>query len=198
MSQLDTISILAGGWSARNIDRSRLPGLVIAVNQSGVEAPKVDVIVTMDRLWIESCWSKLCELKKPTWARPAALLNISDRPSWLNVFECNYKTVVFSDEPNRLNGMNSAFCALNLAYQMRPKRIVLFGFDMTRSEKGEDHWYMNYPWAKGTSNGKYVMWAKQFGEVSNAFWAAKIEVFNASLQSKITAFPKVAAEKVLV
>lgn len=199
VSKLDTISVLAGGWSAKELDLSRLPGLVIAINDSGVLSPKVDIIVTMDRLWLQSRWKDLCVLQKPSWARPEALINIQERPSWLNIFKCNYKTVVFSDEPNHLNGVNSAFCALNLAYQMRPTRILLFGFDMSRSQKGEDHWYAAYPWKnKGTSDGKYVMWAKQFQEVSNSFLIAKIEVLNASMDSKITAFPKVSAAEVLV
>lgn len=198
MSQCDTISVLAGGWSAKILDLSRLPGLVIAINDSAIKSPKVDIIVTMDRLWLESRWKDLCVLQKPAWARPAALTHIFERPSWLTVFECNYKTVVFSDESKHLNGTNSAFCALNLAYQMRPKRIVLFGFDMSRSQQGEDHWHAAYPWkSKGTSDGKYAMWAKQFQEVSNSFLIAKIEVLNASMDSKIMAFPRVQAATVL-
>ncbi len=196
----DVVSVLAGGWSVSGLDLSRLPGFVIAANDSGVRAPKVDAVVTMDRLWMEYRWPRLCELGRPTWARPAALKNITSRPNWLKVFDCDWQSAEFSDDPAILNGTNSGGCALNLAYQLRPKRVVLFGFDMGRSPKtGRAYWHDDYPWRPGggTSPGKYAEWARQFGPAARAFAAAGIEVLNASPASRIAAFPKVDAQSVL-
>jgi hypothetical protein len=55
---------------------------------------------------------------------------------------------VFTDQVGVLNGTNSGLCGFNLAYQMRPKQILLFGFDMKRGPNGEAHWFPDYPWAK--------------------------------------------------
>lgn len=199
MSRLETVSVLAGGWSVRGLDLARLPGCVIAVNDAGVLAPRVDSVVTMDRLWLEWRWNDLNRLQRTTWARPACLLNLPGRPPWLKVFACDWQSTEMSATPDTLNGTNSGLCALNLAYQLRPARVVLFGFDMGRSAKGEAYWYAPYPWRPngGTSNQRYGEWAAQFGPAARAFKARGIEVLNASPTSRIPAFPKVDPNKVL-
>jgi hypothetical protein len=197
-AQIDTISVLAGGWSVKGLDLTRLPGMVIGVNDAGVRAPRVDAVVTMDRLWLEWRWPDLCRTQTPTWARPAALKHIHDRPPWLTVFECDWQSAEMSDEPGRLNGTNSGGCALNRAYQLRPRRVVLFGFDMGRSPQGESYWYPNYPWKPtGGAGSKYAQWSRQFEPAAKAFRAAGIEVLNASPVSRIPAFRKVAPGDVL-
>lgn len=195
-----TISVLAGGWSVRGLDLARLPGLVIAVNDAGVRAPRVDHIVSMDRLWTEHRWPELGRLQRPTWLRRACLPNIAERPAWLRHYECDWQSTTLSPTLGVLNGTNSGLVALNLAYQMAAERVVLFGFDMGRSPKGEPYWYPPYPWRPtgGTSNGRYAEWAQQFAPAAQAFQAAGVEVLNASPASRIPAFPKVKPEKVLV
>jgi hypothetical protein len=41
-----------------------------------------------------------------------------------------------SDEPDTLNGTNSGGVALNLAYSLKPRQLLLFGFDYRRGPKG--------------------------------------------------------------
>lgn len=200
MSAPKTVSVLAGGWSVRGLDLARLPGHVVAVNDAGVRAPKVDEIVSMDRLWTEYRWPDLCRLAKPTFLRAACLPNILDRPAWLTIYLCDWQSTALSGAQTMLNGTNSGLVALNRAFQLKPERVVLFGFDMGRSPKGQPYWYPTYPWRPkgGTSDGKYAEWAKQFEPAAQAFRKAGIEVLNASPASRIPAFPKVQPEKVLV
>lgn len=194
------ISILAGGWSARGLNLKHLPGVVIGVNDSGVLAPKVNIVVTMDRLWLEYRWEELKQLKRTLWARPAALLNIKERPTWLTVFDCDWQTSEFTDEAFHLNGTNSGGCALNLAYQLRPSKVYLFGFDMCRGPKLEVYWHKPYPWKPmgGTSDTKYSEWSKQFDKPAQQFKEAGIEVINCSLVSRIKVWPKIDPNSVLV
>lgn len=77
------VSIIAGGWSLKGLQLHNAPGHVIGVNEAGVLLD-VDQIVSMDRLWTEHRWEKLRRLGKQTWLRRNCLLNISERPSWLN------------------------------------------------------------------------------------------------------------------
>lgn len=193
------VSVLAGGWSVRGLPLDSLPGYVIGVNESGVLSPRVDAVVTMDRLWLESRWDTLCKLKRPTWARPAALLNIKERPIWLTVFKCDYNTSEFSETEDTLNGTNSGGCALNLAYQMKPKKVILFGFDMCRSPNNDVYWHAPHPWRPegGTSETKYSVWAREFDIPAKMFKAAGIDVWNASPVSRIKAFPKINPMKVM-
>lgn len=85
-------------------------------------------------------------------------------------------------------------CALNLAWQLRPQRLFLLGFDMNRDPDGRAYWYPPYPWSTpegSTSDGKYKSWAKQFADIALAFIGAGVKVFNVSPSSAIDVFPKI-------
>jgi hypothetical protein len=53
-----TISIVGGGWSMLDVNQARIPGEIIAVNDSAFYLKrKPNYIVSMDRLWTEHRWS---------------------------------------------------------------------------------------------------------------------------------------------
>lgn len=180
------------------VDRDNLPGHVIGVNDSAILA-KCHTAVSMDRLWTEYRWPDLGGIARRAFIRDAALKGIQDRPDWLRVFECDYKSTIFSDEPKRLNGTNSGGCALNLAWRLRPRRVFLFGFDMNRSPNGAAYWYKPYPWAPqgATKSGKYDEWMRQMASIAEQFKAANIEVVNVSATSSIEVFRKITPKEFL-
>lgn len=197
MPNPETITILAGGWSAAALDKKRLAGTVIGVNDAAYYAP-CHIAVSMDRLWTEARWNFLCGRTLPAFIRSAALKGNDHRPDWLHVFECDYRRAIFSDDPRILNGTNSGFCALNKAYQMRPRRLFLAGFDMCRSPTGAAYWHPPYSWsipAGATKDGKYAEWARQFSDAAAAFARVGTEVFNVSPGSAIDAFQKISASQ---
>lgn len=194
----ETISVLGGGWSARGYDVNRLPGEVIAVNDSMIRA-RCDYGVSMDRLWVENRWDTVARMGwhgiiKVLYFRRAALPNVHVRPTFLHPFENDHKSVEFAPRgTGRLNGTNSGACALNLAANMNPRRVLLFGFDMNRSPKNEPYWYPPYEWAKPQGNtgaGTYQAWAREFDLIAAQFKARGVEVINCSLSSAIKSFPK--------
>lgn len=195
------VSVLGAGWSVRGLDLSKLPGLVIGVNDTGIIAPKVDAIVSMDRLWTENRWNDLKLLKIPTWIRLAALKNIKENPTWLNPFFNSHVLTTPSENWDVLNGTNSGMCAINLAYLWQPEIIILFGFDHCRNKEGRAYWFgEGYPWARtggGTGNGRYEEWAKQYEVIAEACRNRGIKVFNASPSSAIGSFHKVNPADVL-
>lgn len=188
---VDTVSVVAGGWSVGKVDRERIPGLIIGVNDAAVHLPHCDIAVSMDRLWTEYRWAQI--LGRLAWIRRSAIKNRHDRWDGLTIFECDHTSAVFTEEQDRLNGTNSGLCGLNLAYRMKPRRIVLWGFDMRRAEDGRSYWFDPYPWAPqgATKPGKYQEWAGQFHQAAETCKAAGIEVLNASPQSAIRVFRKV-------
>lgn len=190
------ITIVAGGWSVKQIDLNRLPGLVIGVNDSSILIPRCDIALSMDRLWTENRAQILRERQQRAYLRSAAVKNVS---LWFEAqtFECDYKTGEMSDTPGILNGGNSGICALNLAYQIRPKRVFLCGFDMSKGPNGESHWYSSYVWAPGgaTSAGRYLEWAQQFVPAAEAFASAGVAVFNVSPSKAIKTFPRINPEQ---
>ena len=190
---MSDITIVGGGWSVRQINLSRLPGLVIGVNDSAIVLPRCDIAISMDRIWIENRAEILRSRKMRTFIRRSTLKNVEPWPE-MTAFECDHTSTVMADQPGKLNGTNSGMCGLNLAYQLRPSRIFLCGFDMSRGPLGEPYHYPAYAWASpagATSDGKYAAWARQFGPAAAACQAAGIEVFNVSPTSAVDAFRRI-------
>ena len=200
------VSIVAGGWSFYEVDHRKVPGYVVAVNGAAQHLRcRVHAVVTMDRLWAQDAWPWAVEQHRdkggPLWslhARDAAIKNISpkereDAP-WLRPFRCrNTGLVPMSDDVAWLNGSNSGACALNLAYQARPRQLYLFGFDMCVSKKGLAYWYPHYAWTKksgGTGKPKMMKWAREFDAMARQFADAGIKVTNVSAGTIIRSFPR--------
>ena len=106
----------------------------------------------------------------------------------VNVFECDHHTDELSDAPDQLNGPNSGYCALNLAYKMRPRVVYLFGFDHRPG-----HFHSESEWrARGEGCGeslrKYAEWSASCYEARRFFDTAGIRVYNTNRQSLVRAF----------
>ena len=172
------ISIVGGGCSVRAVDLLKIPGTIIAINDSAIHLPTCDIVVSMDRLWTEYRLPELRKMMKPSHIRRSALKKIPDKWPWLHSFECDHTSSEFSDQRGVLNGTNSGLCGFNLAYQMRPQQILLFGFDMKRGSNGAVYWHPNYPWRPhgGTTSGKYAEWSRQFKSAAKICAAAGIDV----------------------
>ncbi len=146
MNLNDEITIIGGGSSARRVDLAALPGTIIGVNDAALHAPRVDVVVSMDRAWIENRVAALDHMKLPSFLRLSALRNVFDliREPWVFPFDCRNETGIFGKFECMLNGPSSGHCAMNLAFIRWPRRINLVGFD---SGSG-GHWFPTYSWAK--------------------------------------------------
>lgn len=196
MPSMSVISIIAGGRSFLKIDREKIPGTIIAVNDSAFNT-RCDIIVSMDRLWTEYRWEELRTLKKPTWIRKSAAQNCKGSWDGLHIFQGNNTSWQITDTVEDLHGTNSGMCAFNLAYAMKPAKIFLFGFDMGRTIDGLAYWYKPYAWtspAGSTPNKRYAEWATQWKDASRKCAAAGIKVFNVSIESALRTFPKLKPE----
>jgi hypothetical protein len=107
---------------------------VIGVNDAALHA-RVDAAISMDRLWTEHRWPDLTAKVLPTWIRRSALKNIGGRPFWLRPFECDHTSAEMTDAVGPLNGTNSGLCAVNLAFQLRPRLIRLYGMDLANGDR---------------------------------------------------------------
>lgn len=220
MPYSSAVSVVAGGWSFTQVDQSRIPGRIIAINDAAVHLKRrPDEIVTMDRLWTEHRWAWLVGQRIHTHARRSALQNVGlhsgdvhakifdlidtvDWPAWLNMFDCDNETVEFEPDrypesvhgfsryPSFLNGTNSGTCGLNRAWQMRPKDLYLFGFDMKVGPNGEKHWWPDYPYAYTTSGKRFKAWVGEFDRITKQFKDIGTKVWNVSEYSALNHFPK--------
>lgn len=196
-AEMTDMTIIGGGWSVARVDLRRLPGYVIAVNDAALHAPRWDAVVSMDRLWAENRLAGLLSTAVGQfWIRENALQNLPALRPLVRAFKCDHTTNTFALTDGNLNGTNSGACALNLAWQMRPSRLFLLGFDMNRSPQGQAYWYPPYPWAGGgISAKKYSGWSRQFGDAARAFKSTGCEVFNVNPLSMVEAFEKISPQE---
>ena len=173
------VTVLAGGWSASKVDLRKLPGTVIAVNDAAYYAPRWDICVSMDRMWAENRWALIeRSTTRSIFLRKSTMKNVDPKGlSHVHLFENDHTAIVLSDEIGTLHGTNSGFCALNLAYQMRPQKLFLVGFDMALGPRGERHWFPDYEWKSGGGSGagKLREWAAQFKMAAKQLAAANVK-----------------------
>lgn len=94
-------------------------------------------------------------------------------------------------------GGNSGFCALNLAAQLKPARILLVGLDM-RLDHGA-HWHG--PHKKGLGNPRLSLierWRRAIDGAASELAAVGIHVVNCSPTSALRAYPKMGFAQALV
>lgn len=174
----ETIIVLAGGKSAEKHDLKNLKnyGYVIGVNDACIHVP-VDCGISMDRTWFENRWKSIKSLKIPFYIRAEATINTKQAWSLLNVYECDRLSTWMTDEKGFLNGLNSGFCALNLAFQMKPQKIWALGFDCART----GYWYPPYEWQLApqprgiTSDWAFDKWQHGLENIKTQFKDAGIE-----------------------
>jgi hypothetical protein len=164
------VTLVAGGWSASCVDLERLPGLIIGVNDAAVRLSRFDYCVSMDRLWAENRIDWIEEQRHARiWLRASTVGNIRERVArcpHVELFQNSHTATSLAVETSRLDGTHSGFCALNLAYHLRPQILYLVGFDMQLGPRGERHWFPDYPWngGGGSKAGKLSEWAAQFAK----------------------------------
>lgn len=201
----DVLSVIGGGWSFGEVDHRKVPGTVIAVNDTLLHfRSQIGYVVSMDRLWTENRWESMKARCVTAYLRRSSLKKITVGEMWLpwlHTFECDRMSTTFSNTHTQLNGRNSGACALNLAYTLRPTELYLFGFDMCRDAENKAYWYPGYEWTGkgdkgGTGQRTYEAWATDFAHYAEQFKELGTRVFNVSPSSKITAFERVSAKDI--
>jgi len=197
------IIVLGGGWSAKEYLQAPQPllrerGTVIGVNDAAIHA-RVDIAITMDRLWLENRRETLEFLAIPVHYREGVCKNCA--PPTIGIpFKCNNRMDEgMTLEPNALYGNNSGAVALNLAYKLAQnphigaKQVYLLGFDMMNGPNGEKHWYPPYPWNSGggSSDGKLKAWSAEFALFAQDFQGAGIDVKNVTTRSALNNWKRI-------
>lgn len=187
------VSIVACGPSALKCGAARAPGFVIAVNDA-YRHVRHDAVLSMDGRWAKNRLPHLRETFGPIYLRRSAWRHVetgsvsTEILRRTNVFDCDHASGLFGSHTHTLNGSNSGYCALNLAYVMRPEIVYLFGYD----HKGE-HFHPESEWrqrGEGDANNpaKFKNWAQMCVGARKQFDAVGIRVINTNRDSAVTAF----------
>lgn len=81
---------------------------------------------------------------------------------------------------------NSGASAINLAWHLGAKRVVLYGFDMHDGEKGEGHWHNDH---QVKQPNPYYRFLKCFPFIAKDAEVLGMEIVNATPGSAIDVFP---------
>lgn len=193
----EVISVVACGPSALDCGAGSAPGYVIAVN-GAFEFVKHDAVISMDGRFAVNEVPRMFGAV-PIWLRDRAARKLDTTmcgPWWRQIrqFANVHTTTTFAENaphpqtPWQLNGDHSGYCALNLAYSMRPRRVYLYGYDLGDAL---GHFFGKYAWhGEGSKNSpaKFAKWRTDMFAALRQFERAGIEVFNTNPHSAIKAF----------
>lgn len=102
------------------------------------------------------------------------------------------KKIGSSPEPNKICwNMNSGSAAIDLAVHFGAKRIILLGFDMKLDGANNQHWHKYYTSNLQSIQATMKMHLKSFPVLAEDL-KGRVEIINASPDSAIDSFPKMA------
>jgi hypothetical protein len=151
----DTVAIIGGGPSLKDFDLSVIPDAwsKIAVNNSYKLTPDAEVLFFADARWYQQHYPAI---HREWRGRMVSTAGDHQKVPSSEVYKLGreFNEPIGNAEgpydPNtpknwRLAGRDSGTMAVNLAYHLGARNIVLFGLDMTYEGK-ESHWHADHIW----------------------------------------------------
>lgn len=92
-------------------------------------------------------------------------------------------------------GGNGGYQAINLAYFLGARKIILLGYDMQRSQN-KSHWHGDHPSALNRSCN-FKTWLKNYKDLARDLRGAGVACVNASRNTALDCFQKVTLEEAL-
>jgi len=143
----ETVFIIGGGPSARNVDFSMLMDeTVVCINDAYRDFPDAAMIYWVDDTWASENMDGLnqhkCDLIFTSRPGERAHYTKGDDPTTLCNTYVLKRTGEYGFDPSVdcIMGNNSGAQVLNLVVNMKPKRIVLIGYDM-RKDGTRSHYH---------------------------------------------------------
>ena len=191
--QDETIYIIGGGPSLKNFNFQQLQGRrTIAINKAVIYHDSADVLYWTDGRFYTWFKNEVDSYKG---------LKFSLKPGSQYTHDIQIlrkgKPYGLEEDPQTLaHGFNSGYAAINLAYHLGAKRIILLGFDMT-NDGDETHFHDGYP-TRAAGNKIYTdKFLPGFKQLNSEIKSKGIHILNASPYSKLNIFPKITIEQAL-
>ena len=188
----ETAFILGGGPSLSNFDFAKLKyKKTIIINKAVQFYPQGDILYWTDARVYQWYKKDIDNFKGEKYTiKP---YNVSKD---VKALRNTGKSGLEYDPTGLRHGNNSGYAAINLAYHLGVKRIVLLGFDMGNEGK-TGHFHDGYP-VKVTQNKTYEFsMAPMFLSLVDPLKKKNVEIINANPQSKLTCFPRMSLDKAL-
>ena len=189
-----TCFIIGGGPSLSKIDWNRLAGKnTIAINKAFISYPNADVLYWTDSRFYS--WYKN-EIDQYKGIKYAIRFNATQNGE-VQLLNRGIRFGLETRADTLAHGNNSGYAAINLAYHLGAKKIVLLGYDMG-NVGGKGHYHEGYSSTRTTSNEIYQkQFIPGFTFIANELKKKNVEVWNGCHTSKLTVFPRISLEKAL-
>lgn len=188
-----TFVLVGGGPSLKDIELSAVQGraVTITVNNAINLAPWSDFHFFGDRRW----WRWHRDDISAAYAGRIITASCASDFGDGRVLRMDKAYEGFSHEPHRVFGIDSGMMAMNLAYLLGAKKIILLGYDMSFAPDGESHWHPDHEVPSVLRN--YVeKFAPQYPEAVKELTRLGVEVVCAT-PSAMTFIPQVDLEAAL-
>lgn len=189
----ETVYIIGGGPSLMGFDWNRLMGKrTIAINKAILSYPRADALYWTDSRvygWYKKDIDSFKGLKY-------SIRNHSSYPADINILRKSNKFGLEEAKDALCHGNNSGYAAINLAYLLGAKRIVLLGYDMHNDGK-RSHYHEGYPVPATGDNIYRDQFVPGFEILADLLKQKKVEVYNASMTSSLRVWPKITFEQAL-
>jgi hypothetical protein len=189
----ETVYIIGGGPSLKNFDLGQLAGSrTIAINKAILFHSQADVLYWTDVRFYTWYKKEVDNYKGLKFAlRPGS--QYSDD---VKVLKKGKTHGIETDRQTLAHGNNSGYAAINLAYHLGAKRIILLGFDMG-SNGNDSHFHDGYPTKSTGDRIFHDKFLPGFKQLKSELKGTGVTVLNASPYSKLTVFPKITLEQAL-
>ena len=189
----ETVFLIGGGPSLKDFNFERLKSKrTIAINKAFLHHPTADIVYWTDSrfyTWYKNDIDKFRGEKFTT--KPYG--NVTKD---IKVLKNSGKNGLELDASSVRHGNNSGHAAMNLAYHLGAKRIVLLGFDMQNSN-GASHFHDGYP-VKQTRDDVYKRsMIPEFHFIGEELKKRNVHVINANPNSALRIFTLMPLEKTL-
>jgi hypothetical protein len=159
---------------------------VIALNDNYLLAPWADVLYACDGHWWD--WhAERPELRAFKGRKITQDIDSAEK------YGLEYIRSVDADglsrDPSCIHkGSNSGIQAINLAYHLGARRIVLLGFDM-QATGGKTHWHGKHP-GEGADYAPWRKWLWRYQLVADDAERMGLEIINATRETALKCFPR--------
>ena len=94
-------------------------------------------------------------------------------------------------------GSHSGYQAVNLAYKLGAKKIILLGYDMKVGSDGKVHHFGDHPKGLRNTPNKYHVWAEKYKVLANDLQKHGVDIVNCSPETSIKSVRRESLDDVL-
>lgn len=188
---METVVILAGGPSLTRADvalceQAGYP--LLGINNAYQISDRLTYLYACDAKW----WNKHYE-----HVNGCRKFSLEETPyADVEKMENDGADGVSHEWPKLRTGGNSGYQAINLAYLLGYKKIVLLGYDMQETN-GQTHWHGLHKGLNNPNHQQFSTWRASFALLAWELKKAGVRVVNATRQTALTCFKQMSVGKAL-